>query len=123
MSDQPEKTKEQKQKEDKAAKETAKFLMNLVLFGGSSLVTKMAWNIGLSGLFPRLPSISYGQAVSWLLLLYIASRVVAAGWMAEIEKSAATALETIEETVNKVVSAVGGSIKPPTDNRTDNNVN
>ena len=123
MSDQPEKTKEQKQKEDKAAKETAKFLMNLVLFGGSSLVTKMAWNIGLSGLFPRLPSISYGQAVSWLLLLYIASRMVAAGWMAEIERTTASALETIEETVNKVVSAVNGSIKPSTVNRTDNDVN
>lgn len=123
MSEQPEKTKEQKQAEDKATKETAKFLMNLVLFGGSSLVTKMAWNIGLSGLFPRLPSITYGQAVSWLLLLYIASRMVAAGWMAEIERTTASALETIEETVNKVVSAVNGSIKPSTVNRTDNDVN
>lgn len=123
MSDQPEKTKEQKQKEDKAAKETAKFLMNLVLFGGSSLVTKMAWNIGLAGIFPRLPSITYGQAVSWLLLLYIASRMVAAGWMAEIERTTASALETIEETVNKVVSAVNGSIKPSTVNRTDNDIN
>ena len=123
MSEQPEKTKEQKQAEDKATKETAKFLMNLVLFGGSSLVTKMAWNIGLSGLFPRLPSITYGQAVSWLLLLYIASRVVSAGWMAEIERTAASAFETIEETVNKIASAVNGSIKPSTVNRTDNDVN
>lgn len=123
MSDQPEKTKEQKQKEDKAAKETAKFLMNLVLFGGSSLVTKMAWNIGLSGLFPRLPSISYGQAVSWLLLLYIASRVVAAGWMAEIEKTTVSALEAIEETVGKVAGAIGVTIKPPTVNSTDSDMN
>ena len=123
MSDQTEKTKEQKQKEDKAAKETAKFLMNLVLFGGSSLVTKMAWNIGLSGLFPRLPSISYGQAVSWLLLLYIASRMVAAGWMAEIEKTTVSALEAIEETVGKVAGAIGITIKPPTVNRTDSDMN
>ena len=123
MAEQPEKSKEQKLREEKAAKETGKFLMNLVLFAGSSLVTKMAWNIGLANVFPRLPSINYGQAVSWLLLLYIASRIVAAGWMSEIEKAGEVILSTAEEVLNKFVVFATKPVDTVVSSRTDSDVN
>jgi hypothetical protein len=81
------KTEEQKRKETESAKETARFLFNTVSFASAALVTKFAWNLGLASVFPRLPTINYMNAVSWLLLLYIAARVMSAGYMAEVERT------------------------------------
>lgn len=121
MSEKPEKSPEQKQREEKAANQVAKMLMNAILFAGSGLVTKMAWNLGFAGLFPRLPIINYGQAVSWLFMLYIASRIMAAGWMAEIERVSENVLATIEEVLKKVI--VVSKPVDPVVSQTDSSVN
>ena len=82
-----EKTQEQKRKEADSAKEAARFLFNTVLFASAGLVTKFAWNLGIASVFPRLPTINYMNAISWLLLLYVAARVIAAGYMSEVERT------------------------------------
>ena len=82
-----EKTQEQKRKEAESAKEAARFLFNTVLFASAGLVTKFAWNLGIASVFPRLPTINYMNAISWLLLLYVAARVIAAGYMSEVERT------------------------------------
>ena len=87
-----EKNEEQKRKE--AAKDTAKFLYNLVLFSSAALLTKLSWNLGLASVFPRLPTINYMNSVAWLLLLYIAARVVSAGYMAEVERTLVAIVES-----------------------------
>jgi hypothetical protein len=91
-------TKENNQQQ--STKNVASFLYGVIVFATAGLVTKMAWNLGLASLFPgKVPVINYGHAITWLTMLYIAARVISAGFMAEVENTVASFVDQLERFV------------------------
>jgi len=90
---------EKKNRQD-STKNISGFLYELLVFATASLVLKLAWNLGMSSLFPdKFPNIKYIHAVAWLSMLYILVRVAAAGFMAEIERMFSNLVEQLERIV------------------------
>lgn len=93
---------EEKETQEQNTKSTARFLFSIMVFGSASLVFKLAWNLGLASLSNRIPSIGFIHAFTWLAMLYIVSRVVSAGYMAEVERTINILVEDLQEAVSKL---------------------
>ena len=88
---------------DQSAKDVARFLWNAILFGAGSYVMKLAWNLGLASLFPnKIPQIGFIHAWAWLIMLYIVSAVIAAGWMGVIERTVRGLMDDLQEAIDSV---------------------
>lgn len=95
---------EEKEKEaqEQSTKNTARFLFGIMVFGSASFVFKLAWNLGLASLSSRIPNIGFIHAFTWLAMLYIVSRVVSAGYMAEVERTINIFVEDLKEAASKL---------------------
>ncbi len=83
--------------EQQAAKSFVSFFYNLIAFAGAGLIVKLAWNLGIASLFPgKIPVINYIHAMTWLTMLYIAARTIAAGFMSEVEKTVSNLVDQFE---------------------------
>lgn len=87
---------DEKIKQTQAAQSVSRFFSNLIMFASAGLIVKVAWNIGVASIFPLMPKLNYVSAVSILALIYIISRTVSAGLMAETKRTAVQALEALE---------------------------
>lgn len=93
---------DEEEKEEQSTKSTARFLFGIMVFGSASFVFKLAWNLGLASLSSRIPSIGFIHAYAWLAMLYIVSRVISAGYMAEVERTINILAEDLQEAVSKL---------------------
>ena len=113
-----EKTEEQPQN----TKDLARFLLSIITFASGSLVLKMAWNLGLSSLFPNtIPQIRYIHAVTWLTMLYIVSRTIATAWIGEAERSINYFLEDLKDAAMAIKTFVNDQQKPHKQDSSDLN--
>jgi hypothetical protein len=95
---------ENEDEEEKETQEqsTTRFLFGIMVFGSASFVFKLAWNLGLASLSSHIPSIGFIHAFTWLAMLYIVSRVISAGYMAEVERTINILAEDLQEAVSKL---------------------
>lgn len=94
------------EKEKQTAKAVERLILNTLLFAGSAFIVKLAWNIGIVSTFTSLTKLTYSAAFAGLLILYIASRVVAHGFLTEIRITASEAVEALNELASKFQQAV-----------------
>jgi len=87
---------DEKIKQAQATQIVSRFISSILMFASAGLIMKIAWNIGVASIFPLIPKLNYVNAVSILALIYIVSRTVSAGLMAETKRTATQALESLE---------------------------
>ena len=93
--------KKEKQPTEQETKQAASFLWDLILWVAGSYVLKTSWNVSLRHMFPNIPYMGFGNAVGILTFVYIIARVAALGFMAEVQRTAAMAIEIVNETLKK----------------------
>ena len=87
---------DEKIKQAQATQSVSRFIINVLLFASAGLIIKLAWNIGIASIFPLLPKFGYLNAVSILLFIYVISRIISAGLMAETKRTVVQAVQALE---------------------------